>query len=50
MSDEVIRSLQQKAEVLTHERKQRGKKLPSGLVSQDQIKSYRNVILSHLYL
>ncbi|XP_064620629.1 pre-mRNA-processing factor 19-like [Lineus longissimus] len=41
MSDEVLQKLQDKATRLTAERKKRGKTVPDGLVTVEDIKSYR---------
>lgn len=41
ISEEVVQKLQEKSAVLTQIRKQRGKKLPEGLASIDDIKSYK---------
>ena len=43
MSDEVTASIQAKADSLTAERKRRGKTVPEGLASADDISQYRQV-------
>lgn len=43
MSEEVLRQLQEKASVLTQERKKRGKTVPAGLVLHDTLSGYRTV-------
>lgn len=49
MSDEVLMKLQDKATVLTAERKKRGKTIPEGLASQEDIRGYRQ-LASHVGL
>jgi len=41
ISEEIVQRLQEKSAVLTQIRKQRGKKLPEGLATIDDIKSYK---------
>ncbi|XP_048772113.1 pre-mRNA-processing factor 19-like [Ostrea edulis] len=43
MSDEVLQKLQDKATLLTAERKKRGKTVPEGLVTTEDIKSYKQL-------
>lgn len=43
ISEEIVQKLQEKSVVLTQIRKQRGKKLPEGLASLDDIKEYKCV-------
>ncbi|PVD32778.1 hypothetical protein C0Q70_08224 [Pomacea canaliculata] len=47
MSDEVIQKLQDKATLLTAERKKRGKTVPEGLANSDDIRAYRQLAFSH---
>ncbi|CAB3980346.1 Pre-mRNA-processing factor 19 [Paramuricea clavata] len=49
MTDDVLQKLQDKATTLTAERKKRGKKIPEGLATADDIQSYKQ-ISSHLGL
>lgn len=49
MTEEVIQKLQDKATLLTAERKKRGKTIPEGLATTDDIRSYRQVA-SHVGL
>ncbi|XP_002734121.1 pre-mRNA-processing factor 19 [Saccoglossus kowalevskii] len=41
MTDEVIQKLQDKAQLLTAERKKRGKRVPEGLVGSEDIRNYK---------
>lgn len=43
MSEEVIQKLQDKATVLTQERKKRGRTVPEELVSQDDLRAFRTL-------
>lgn len=43
MSPEVIQKLQDKATVLTQERKKRGRTVPEELISQDDLRSFRTL-------
>ncbi|WAR02735.1 PRP19-like protein [Mya arenaria] len=43
MSDEVLQKLQDKATLLTAERKKRGKTVPEGLATSEDIRSYRQI-------
>lgn len=43
MSSEVIQKLQEKATVLTQERKKRGRTVPEDLATQDQIRSFKTL-------
>lgn len=43
MSAEVIQKLQDKATVLTQERKKRGRTVPEDLVPQENIRNYKTV-------
>ena len=43
MSTEVIQKLQDKATVLTQERKKRGRTVPEDLVSQETIRNYKTI-------
>lgn len=43
MSEEVIQKLQEKATVLTQERKKRGRTVPEELATQDQIRSFKTL-------
>lgn len=43
MSAEVIQKLQDKATVLTQERKKRGRTIPEDLVPQDAIRNYKTL-------
>ena len=43
LSEEVVSKLQEKASVLTAERKKKGKRLPEDLVSTDDIRNYKQV-------
>lgn len=43
MSDDVIQKLQEKATILTQERKKRGRTVPEDLATQDQIRSFKTL-------
>jgi len=43
MTPEIVEALQEKANVLTQERKKRGKTVPEGLATQEQIKQFTTV-------
>lgn len=43
MSEEVIQKLQEKATVLTQERKKRGRTVPEELTTQEQLRSFRTL-------
>jgi len=43
LSEDVVGKLQEKASVLTAERKKKGKRLPDGLVSTDDIRNYKQI-------
>lgn len=51
ISEDIIQRLQEKATVLTQERKRRGRSVPEDLLSQDSIKAFQT-LASHpvLYL
>lgn len=55
LTPEIIAQLQDKATVLTQERKRRGKTMPEGLATAEQIKTYKTlashpVILTSVHL
>lgn len=43
MSTEVIQKLQEKATVLTQERKKRGRTVPEDLTTQEQLKNFKTL-------
>lgn len=43
MSSEVIQKLQEKATVLTQERKKRGRTVPEELTTQEQLRSFKTL-------
>lgn len=43
MSDDVTSKIQARADILTNERKRRGKTVPEGLASSDDISQYRQL-------
>lgn len=43
MSDDVVQKLQDKATVLTLERKKRGRTIPEDLISSDQLKNFKTM-------
>lgn len=43
MSSEVIQKLQEKATVLTQERKKRGRTVPEELITQDQLRNFKTL-------
>ncbi|KAI0208882.1 Pre-mRNA-processing factor 19 [Lamellibrachia satsuma] len=47
MTDEILQKLQEKATLLTAERKKRGKTIPEGLVTSDDIRGFRQ-LASHV--
>jgi len=46
LTEDVIQKLQDKASVLTAERKKRGKRMPEDLVGSDDIRNYRPVSIA----
>ena len=48
MTDDILQKLQDRATLLTAERKKRGKTIPEGLVTTDDIRSYRQQVCCKL--
>jgi len=56
ITDEIIKKLQEKATVLTQERKKRGRTVPEDLMDQESLKSFKTLashpvssIINHIY-
>lgn len=50
ITEDIIQKLQEKATVLTQERKKRGRSVPEDLLTQDTIKSFQTLASHPVYL